>query len=74
MHHFPQQKTQSKEEWGPLASTFLHASLTSQMLVPSSQINSFNQNDEDEDNDEYQPTKKRTPIGRMDASTDDDER
>ncbi len=44
------------------------------MLVPSSHLNSFNQNDEDEDSDEYQPTKKRTPIGRMDASTDDDER
>lgn len=62
---FPRQKLRANEEWGPLATTILNASLTNQMLIPSSDIN---QNI----NDNYQVSPRRTPIGRMDASTDDD--
>jgi hypothetical protein len=40
------------------------------MLIPSSPRPSLNQHDEDD----YQHSKIRTPIGRMDASSDEDER
>jgi len=69
--HFPQQKIYGNDEWGPLASTLLRASSTGQMLIPSSSsMTSLNQHDEDD----YQNSKRQTPIGRMDASTDEDER
>lgn len=74
--HFPQQKVRANEEWGPMASTLLRASFTSQLLVPStSSKTSLNQyDDDDDDDDDYVTTKKRTAVGSMDASTDDDDR
>ncbi|CAF2411488.1 unnamed protein product [Rotaria sp. Silwood2] len=69
--HFPQQKTRANEEWGPVASTLLRASLTSQILIPSSSSSKTSLNQYVED--DSQRSRIRTPIGRMDASTDDDE-
>ncbi|CAF2144262.1 unnamed protein product [Rotaria magnacalcarata] len=73
--YFPQQKTQAREEWGPIASTLLRASATTQMLIPSSSSKtSLNQeDDDDDDDDDYQPPSRRTAIGRMDASTSDED-
>lgn len=68
--HFPQQKTRGNDEWGPLASTLLRASSINQMLIPSSHISALNQDDEDN----YQHSQRRTPIGRMNASSDEDDR
>ncbi|CAF1272609.1 unnamed protein product [Adineta steineri] len=75
VQHFPQQKIHPQEEWGPLASTLLRASFTGQMLIPSANLSSLNQSNDDDDDGEnnYQPSKPRTSIGRMDASTDEDE-
>ncbi|CAF1128948.1 unnamed protein product [Rotaria sordida] len=70
VQQFPQQKTRATDEWGPIASTLLRASLTSQILIPlSSSRTSLDQYVEDDS----QPTKTRTPVGRMDASTDDED-
>ncbi|CAF0976224.1 unnamed protein product [Rotaria sp. Silwood1] len=66
---FPQQKILANEEWGPVASTFLHASLASQILISPSSKTLLNQYVEDNS----QHTRTRTPIGRMDASTDEEE-
>ncbi|CAF3810528.1 unnamed protein product [Rotaria socialis] len=72
--HFPQQKIQAREEWGPIASTLLRASATAHMLIPSSSSKtSLNQEDDDDDDEDYQPTSRRTAIGRMDASTSDED-
>ena len=68
--HFPQQKVRGNEEWGPLASSLLRASSTSQMLIPTPPMSSFNQDDDDED--DHQHSRQRTPMGRMDASTDEE--
>jgi hypothetical protein len=68
--HFPQQKVHGNEEWGPLASSLLRASFTSQMLIPTPPMTPLNQYDDD-DEDVYQHSKKRTTIGRIDASTDE---
>lgn len=39
------------------------------MLIPSSPMTSLNQDHEDD----YQHSQRRTPIGRMDASSDEDD-
>jgi hypothetical protein len=70
--HFPQQKVRGNEEWGPLASSLLRASTTSQMLIPTPPMTSFSQDDDDDEEDDYQHSRQRTPIGRMDASTDEE--
>lgn len=46
------------------------------MLIPSSQISSLKQEDDEDDSNhnEYRVSNNRTPVGRMDASTDEDER
>ncbi|CAF0741166.1 unnamed protein product [Adineta steineri] len=65
--YFPQQKSQGDEEWGPLASTLLRASSINQLLIqPSTTIN------RKQENDSPRPS-PRTTLGRMDASTDEDE-
>ena len=66
--YFPIQKTSGQDEWGPFASTVLRASLTTQMLLPSPSVTSSR----DDDEDSHQFNKQRSPIGRMDASTDED--
>ncbi|UJR21266.1 hypothetical protein I4U23_024361 [Adineta vaga] len=76
--HFPRQNTNPREEWGTVASTLLRASMTSQMLIPSSNLNSLHDDDDDDDNDNvdnrnYQTTKKHSTVGRMDASSDEDD-
>jgi len=40
------------------------------MLIPSSPMTSLNQDHEDD----YQHSQRRTPIGRMDPSSDEDDR
>ena len=70
VQHFPQQKVTGGEEWGPLASTLLQASFTGQMLIPpSSSMTSFVQDEEDD----HSHSKRRTPTGRIDASSDEDD-
>lgn len=72
---FPRQNADARAEWGFVASTLLRASHTDRMLIPSANLSSLQPNDDtDEDNDtNYQPSKRSQPVGRMDASSDDDD-
>ena len=74
--YFPRQNTDPRAEWGAVASTLLRASVTSQTLIPSTNLSSLQHDDDDDDDPDdtnYQPTRKPVPIGRMDASSDEDE-
>ncbi|CAF2815027.1 unnamed protein product [Rotaria sp. Silwood2] len=66
--NFPRQKIHGNEEWGPLASTLLRASSTSQLLIPSTTLITSQQDDN------YMRSIQRTVRERMDTTTDEEER
>ncbi|CAF1317990.1 unnamed protein product [Rotaria magnacalcarata] len=66
-YHFPRQKVRGSEEWGPLASTLLRASSTSQLLVPSSTMMTS------QEELQYISSIQGRVQGRIDTTTDEEE-
>ena len=66
--HFPQQKLRAHDQWGPLATTLLRASSTSQLLLPSSS----NARSHRHEISHY--TQRSASTGRINPSTDGEER